>query len=126
MSCKDSLARDGAADAESKTVWTYDGGPETTLIDFRSIFSITLSDGVDLLYVLTVIARIETLGCRERKSSTRRGGASSLIWKDRNLGKLVMLNSVSHTKPVEVVSRERSVSCSRSCDVPNRSGWKGV
>ena len=73
-----------------------------------------------------MIARIETLGCRERKSSTRRGGASSLVWKDRNLGKLVVLNSVSHTKPVEVVSRERSVSCSRSCDVPNRSGWKGV
>ena len=96
------------------------------LSDFGSIFSITLSDGVVLLYVLTVIARMETLGCQERKLSTRGRDISSLIWKDCNLGKLVMLNSIFHMKLAVVVSREQSISSSRSCDVPNRSGWKGV
>ena len=33
------------------------------LSDFRSIFSIITSVGMVLLYVLTVIARVETLGC---------------------------------------------------------------
>ena len=96
------------------------------LSDFKSNFSITLSDGVVLLYVLTVIARMETLGCQEKKLSTRGRGISLLVWKDHNLGKLVILNSVFHMKLAVVVSRERSVSSSRSCDVPNRSGWKGV
>ena len=55
---KDNLARDGAADAERKTVKIYNGGPETIVSDVRSIFSIS-SVNVVLLYVLTVIARIE-------------------------------------------------------------------
>ena len=73
------------------------------LSDFRSIFSTTLSDGVVLLYVLTVIARMETLGCQERKSSTRGRGISLLVWKDHNLGKLVVLNSIFHMKLAVVV-----------------------
>ena len=47
-----------------------------------------------------------------------------LVWKDHNLGKLVILNSVFHMKLAVVVLREQSISSSRSCDVPNRSGWK--
>ena len=97
-----------------------------TVSDFRSIFSITSSIGVVLLYVLTVIARIETLGCRERKSSNRGRGMSSLIWKDHNLGKVVIFSNVFHRKLVEVAWKEQSVSSSRNCDTPNRSGRKGV
>ena len=91
------------------------------LSDFRSIFSIITSVGMVLLYVLTVIARVETLGCRERKSSNRERGISSLVWKDRNLGKVVVFNSIFHRQLVEVALREQSASSSRSCDAPNRS-----
>jgi hypothetical protein len=73
-----------------------------------------------------VIARTEYLGCRERNLSNRRRGISSLVWKDLNLGKVVVFNSAFHRKLVDVASREHSVSSSRSCDVANRSGQKGV
>ena len=125
-SSKDNLARDGAADAERKTVKMCDGGPEITVSDFRSTSFITSSVGMVLLDVLTLIAREETLGCRERKWSNRGRGISSLIWKDHNLGKVVVFNSVFHRKLVEVASTEQSVSSSRTSDAPNRSGWKGI
>ena len=64
--------------------------------NFRSIFSMTSSVGMVLLYVLSVIARMPTLGFRERKLSNRGRGISSLVWKDHNLGKVVMFNSVFH------------------------------
>ena len=103
-----------------------DGGPEMTVSDFRSTFFMTSSVGMVLLHVLTVIAREETLGCQERKSSNRGRGISLLVWKDRNLGKVVVFNSVFHRKLVEVAWTEQSVSSSRSSDAPNRSGWKGI
>jgi hypothetical protein len=75
-----------------------------------------------LLYVLTVIAREETLACQERKLSNRGRGISSLVQKDRKLGKVVVLNSIFHRKLVEVAQKEQSVSSSKSTDAPNRSG----
>ena len=96
--------------------------------NFRSNFSITSSIGVvsGLLYVLTVMPRMEILGCQERKLSNRGRGISLLVWKDRNLGKVVVFNSIFHKKLVEEASREQTVSSSRSCDTSNRSGQKGA
>jgi hypothetical protein len=62
FSSKDNLARDGVANAECKIAEMYDGGPEMIVSDSKSIFFITSSIGMVLLYVLTVIAREETLG----------------------------------------------------------------
>lgn len=97
-----------------------------TVSDFRSIFSIMSSIGMVLLYVLTVTVRIENLGCWERKLSNRGRGISLLVWKDHNLEKVVVFNSLFHRKLVEGAWKEKSVSSSRSCNTPNRSGWKGV
>ena len=114
------------ADAERKTVKMYDSGPEMTVSDFRSILLTTSSFCIVLLYALKAISREETLGCRERKSSNKERGMSSLVRKDRNLGKVVVFNSVFHWKLVEVALKEQSVSSSRSSDAPDRSGQKGV
>ena len=73
------------ADAEHKTGRIYDGGLEMTVRHFRSKFSITSSVGMVLLYVLTVTARVWTLGCQERKLSNKGRGISLLVWKDHNL-----------------------------------------
>jgi hypothetical protein len=62
----------------------------------------------------------------KKKSSNRGRGISSLVWKDRKLGKVVVLNSIFHRKLVEVAQKEQSVSSSRSIDAPNRSSRKGV
>ena len=102
------------------------GGPEITLSDFRSTFFITLSVGMVLLHVLTSMAREETLGCRERKSSNRGRGISSLVRKDCSSGKVVVFNSVFYRKLVEVAWTEQSESSSRTSDAPNRSGLKGI
>jgi hypothetical protein len=98
------------ANAECKIAKMYNGGPEMIISDSKSIFFITSSISMVLLYVLTVIAREETLGCQERKLSNKGRGISSLVWKDCKLGKVVVLNSVLHKKLVEVAWKEQSVS----------------
>jgi hypothetical protein len=82
----------------------YNSVSEMIVSDSRSIFFITSSVGMVLLYVLTVIAREETLGCQERKLSNRKRGISLLVWKDHKLEKVVVLNSIFHRKLVEVVT----------------------
>ena len=47
--------------------------------NFRSIFLMTSSIGMVLLYVLTVIVRMPNLGCQEKKLSNRGRGISLLI-----------------------------------------------
>jgi hypothetical protein len=82
FSSKDNLARDGVANAECKIAKMYNNGPEIIVSDSRSIFFITSSVGMVLLYLLTVIVREETLGCQEKKLSNRGRGISLLVQND--------------------------------------------
>jgi hypothetical protein len=60
----------------------------------------------------------------KKKSSNRGRGISSLVWKNRKLGKVVVLNSIFHRKLVEALMPQTEVvGRGYSLNSPLSSGW---